>query len=465
LIAPVAEGDIVADKYRVERVLGVGGMGVVVAARHLELDERVAIKFLLPQVITDGAAVARFAKEARAAVKIKGEHVARVIDTGKLSNGAPYIVMEYLEGRDLGTWIAEQGPLTIEQAITFVLEACEAIAEAHRLGIVHRDLKPANLFVIRRPDGAPSVKVLDFGISKANGDRNSPEGVTTTSAVMGSPMYMSPEQMRSSRDVDARSDIWSLGVILYELLTLEPPFAGDSLPALVLKIADGPPRSLRSALPSAPERLEAIILRCLEKDPSRRFQSVADLAEALGEIAPASARPSVARIVGILRGEGHVANAVPAEVIRAEMPGSRRHRIASRGPMLAFGAGLAALGLVMVLAALLRRPPAPKAPVVLSEAAASPAPSPLGDVAPPHGASLPSIVASGREVTPSASADIAPLPAVASVVPSLRVEPPLRGHPVAKTPKPSMTKRDCNPNFYLDAQGDKHFKQECFIDR
>src|SRR5262245_59127005 len=162
----VREGEVLAGKYRVDRVLGVGGMGVVVAAHHIELDDKVAIKFLLPETLENGEAVARFAREARAAVKIKSEHVARVSDVGKLESGAPYMVMEYLVGSDLAGWLDERGPLPIDQVVEFVLQASEAIAEAHSLGIVHRDLKPANLFAIRRPDGALSIKVLDFGISK-----------------------------------------------------------------------------------------------------------------------------------------------------------------------------------------------------------------------------------------------------------------------------------------------------------
>src|SRR3954465_531507 len=163
----VHEGQILAGKFRIERVLGQGGMGVVVAATHLQLDQRVALKFLLPEALSNPEAVERFAREARAAVKIKSEHVARVADVGTLESGAPYMVMEYLEGSDLATWLQQRGKLPVEQAIEFVLQACEAIAEAHALGIVHRDLKPANLFVIQRADGVLAVKVLDFGISKA----------------------------------------------------------------------------------------------------------------------------------------------------------------------------------------------------------------------------------------------------------------------------------------------------------
>src|SRR5258706_2580107 len=206
---PVREGEILAGKYRVERVLGVGGMGVVVAATHIQLEERVAIKFLIKDALASGEAVARFAREARAAVKIKSEHVARVIDVGTLETGAPYMVMEYLEGGDLSQVLQSRGSLPMEEAVEYVLQACEAIAHAHVLGIVHRDLKPANLFLIRRPDGTNAIKVVDFGISKVMPGKgsSSDNAMTRTRAVMGSPLYMSPEQMTSTRDVDGRTDI------------------------------------------------------------------------------------------------------------------------------------------------------------------------------------------------------------------------------------------------------------------
>ncbi|HYJ11270.1 MAG TPA: serine/threonine-protein kinase [Polyangiaceae bacterium] len=296
-----------AGKYRIDRILGAGGMGVVVAAHHIRLDDRVAIKFLLPEMLLSGEAVARFEREARAAVKIKSEHVARVSDVGTLENGAPYMVMEYLEGGDLAAWLKQRGPLPVEQATEFVLQACEAIAEAHALGIVHRDLKPANLFVIRRPDGAASVKVLDFGISKMRGGGSSsvPDvSITKTSAMMGSPLYMSPEQMQSAKDVDARSDIWALGVIVYELLAGESPFHAESIPELVAKILSMPPPSLTSRRPDVPQALEAVIFRCLEKDLNRRYESVGQLAAALVAFAPTRARISLERISGIMRSAG-----------------------------------------------------------------------------------------------------------------------------------------------------------------
>ena len=248
----VAAGDVLAGKYRVERVLGQGGMGVVVAAHHLQLDEKVALKFLLPEALGNPEALARFEREARAAVKIKSEHVARVSDVGRLDSGAPYMVMEYLEGGDLQAWLIERGPMPVEQAVEFVLQACEAIAEAHALGIVHRDLKPANLFCVRRADGLLSVKVLDFGISKVTAPGAGDSSMTRTSAVMGSPLYMSPEQIQSSKRVDARSDVWSLGVILYQLVSGQTPFDAEEVMELAVKIATGEPARLQAARPDVP---------------------------------------------------------------------------------------------------------------------------------------------------------------------------------------------------------------------
>ena len=301
--APVNPGDVLAGKYRVERVLGMGGMGVVVAATHLELGQLVALKFLLPAAELDAEATARFIREARAAVRISSEHVARVTDVGRLENGAPYMVMEYLEGVDLGEHV-KGAHLPIDAAADFVLQACEAIAVAHALGIVHRDLKPANLFVTIRPDGTPLIKVLDFGISKVVGINEQNPSLTKTSAVMGSPLYMSPEQMRSARNVDARADIWSLGTILHELIAGSPPFSGETLGEVFSNVMTVEATPLRVLRPETPERLERLVQRALEKDPARRIANVGELAAALAEFAPARSRALVARVQGVLQRAG-----------------------------------------------------------------------------------------------------------------------------------------------------------------
>jgi serine/threonine-protein kinase len=295
------EGDILLGKYKVERVLGQGGMGVVVAARHVQLEEHVAIKFLLPEAMQSAEAVQRFMREARAAVKIKSEHVARVTDVGQLENGAPYMVMEYLEGKDLSGILEERGALPLPEAVGYVIQACEAIAEAHAIGIVHRDLKPANLFLAQRPDGHGSVKVLDFGISKVTSkDSTQNHAMTRTTAIMGSPLYMSPEQMASSRNVDLRTDIYAIGVILHELMTGGPVFMADTMPQLCAMILTEPPPPLRTLRPDAPAELEVVVQRCLAKDPRQRFPNVADLTWALLPFAPQGAQSSVDRITRLV---------------------------------------------------------------------------------------------------------------------------------------------------------------------
>ena len=304
--ATVNEGQVLANKYRVERVIGEGGMGMVVAARHIQLDEFVAIKFLLPDVAQNPEAVERFAREARASIKIKSEHVVRVMDVGTLEGNVPYMVMEFLEGGDLSALIQTRGaPLSPQEAVEYVLQGCEALADAHVLGIVHRDLKPANLFLTYRSDGSPCIKVLDFGISKVTGAAGaSGMSMTKTTAVMGSPLYMSPEQMASSRDVDPRSDIWALGAILYELLTGQPPFSAETLPQVCALILQSAPAPIRHFNPQVPEGLERAVLRCLEKRREDRFQNVGELAVALLDFGPKTARASVERISRVLTASG-----------------------------------------------------------------------------------------------------------------------------------------------------------------
>jgi len=300
----IRQGELLAGKYRVEQVLGAGGMGYVVAAMHEQLGQRVAVKLLVPELCENEDSVTRFLREARAAVKIHSEHVARVLDVGELTNGSPYMVMEFLSGRDLAEELDLPGQLEVQVAIDYVLQASEAVAEAHSLNLIHRDLKPANLFLTHRPDGSPLVKVLDFGISKAiNVDDSALEpapSLTATHSLLGSPAYMSPEQIRRPKSVDIRTDIWSLGSILFELLARDPPFNADSPLALLAAVVSDPLPSIRDKRPDVPVELEAVIAKCLEKNPDNRYQTVAELADALAPFAPRS-MPSVSRISGILR--------------------------------------------------------------------------------------------------------------------------------------------------------------------
>jgi eukaryotic-like serine/threonine-protein kinase len=275
-----AVGTLLAGKYRIDRIIGQGGMGMVVAATHIHLQQQVALKFLLPEFLNNTQVVERFVREARASAALRGEHVCRVSDVGALDMGAPYIVMELLEGVDLATLLVQQGTMQVAQACDYVLQASIGVAEAHGMSIVHRDLKPANLFLTRRPDGTPQIKVLDFGIAKAQGDSNL--NLTKTTSILGSPGYMSPEQLRSSKDVDIRSDIWSLGVILYELVTGRPPFTGESITELAIRVTMDPTPPLIGRMPHG---FDQVVNRCLAKDKAQRYPDLANLAHALAAYA------------------------------------------------------------------------------------------------------------------------------------------------------------------------------------
>jgi eukaryotic-like serine/threonine-protein kinase len=282
LLGAVRAGDVLAEKYRVERILGAGGMGVVVAARHELLRERVAIKLLSPERTLNKSFVRRFLTEARSMVKLKNEHIVRVLDVGTIDGGIPYLVMDLLEGTDLACLIGEQGALPAQFAADYVRQACIGLAEAHRHGLVHRDLKPANLFLTKRLDGSPFVKVLDFGVAKRFDDSVE---ATKTGQLVGSPNYMAPEQVSSPSTVDARADVWALGVILYELIAGARPFAGSTVYEIFAVILHDTPKPLREHVPTIAPELEAVVARCLEKDRARRFESVDALRAALAPFA------------------------------------------------------------------------------------------------------------------------------------------------------------------------------------
>ncbi len=320
---PISAGEVVDGTYVVEGELGSGGMGVVVVARHVSTQEPVAIKMLLRDALKSPEVLKRFKREQRTLSRLRSEHAIRVLGSG-VHGSYPYMVMEYLDGSDLEEELKTKGPLPVEEAVGLVLQACLAIAEAHALGVTHRDLKPGNLFLTRRADGTPCIKVLDFGISKVMDPQQSADQdpdsavVTKTTAVFGSPFYMSPEQMISARDVDARTDIWSLGVTLYELLTGNLPFAAASAEGVCRRILTGSPTPLREIRPSYPVGLDAAVLRCLQRSPSKRYATIADFAFSLvdyGSEHAALAAANVAKLVAPAEPQGP-----PSEQLEQTLP-------------------------------------------------------------------------------------------------------------------------------------------------
>jgi eukaryotic-like serine/threonine-protein kinase len=297
-------GQLVGGKYRIEHLLGKGAMGAVFVAHQELLQQRVALKVMLPEAAASEQAAARFLNEARAASKIEGEHVARVFDVGQLETGAPFIALELLDGSDLAKVLLARRRISVSEAVDYVLQALEALAQAHVLGIVHRDLKPANLFLAQRRDGSRVVKVLDFGISKviAPETGGAPNVLTASTSVLGSPLYMAPEQVRRSKSVDARADVWAVGVILFELLAGQPPFDAENVADVFVAILHQAPRPLHLLRPDLPDGIEAVVMRCLAKDASQRFGNVSELAAALSPFGPPHAQMSVDRIVRTVAG-------------------------------------------------------------------------------------------------------------------------------------------------------------------
>jgi serine/threonine-protein kinase len=384
--AIVKPSDVLGDKYRVERVIGMGGMGIVVAVRHIDLRTRFALKIMRPEAARDQESVERFLREARAAVQLKSEHCVQVIDVGRLDNGSPYMVMEFLVGRDLGELVAQEGARSPAEAVDYVLQACEGVAEAHARGIVHRDLKPQNLFITTRVDGTPLVKVLDFGLAKSLATTKEARALTQTTAVMGSPVYMSPEQMRASRLADTRSDTWSLGVCLHELLTGRPPFEGATFPELCSMVLNEPPSPMPSDIPRG---LTKIVNRCLEKNPAKRFANVAELAEALEGFA--AVRGAASRVRAVLEARHEALESLPPPSMHADPNAETRSATTMdtvRRPPVFRGRGRAlmaaaavAIASVTVIALLTRAPRPTIVPEHDSRSAGSP-----GDGPPPPAA-------------------------------------------------------------------------------
>jgi eukaryotic-like serine/threonine-protein kinase len=442
------EGDVLAGKFRIERVLGIGGMGMVVSAMHLQLDERVAIKFLLPEALMNAEAVARFGREARAAVKIKSEHVARVTDVGALESGAPYMVMELLRGQDLSQVLRDTGALPISVAVQYLLQACEALAEAHAVGIVHRDLKPANLFLTARADGSPCIKVLDFGISKVTNPSGSGAdmGMTRTQAIMGSPLYMSPEQLASAKDVDQRTDVWAVGCVLYELVTGRVPFEAETMPqlcTLILHTEPPPPRRLR---PDVPELLDQAILRCLRKDRNQRYPNVAALAADIAQFSPDAGPRSAERISRVLSSSGVssplLSSSNPASLSSGASTGAAWGNTQTSRGGRAVWYGLAGLGAVGVLGVVLwKATSAHRGPTVDPSAVVAPNKAPgepaTAAAAPATAAVIPA-ENSGRPRPPEPVASVAPAASATAMPashPTAGKGKPVAAKPVAGKPK------------------------------
>jgi serine/threonine protein kinase len=405
---PVRGGDVFAGKYVIDRVIGSGAMGVVVAANHAQLGEKVVLKFLRAGMAKRPDLVARFLREARSAVRIRSEHVARVLDAGTIDGDRPYIVMEHLEGCDLQELLHRRGPLPVAEAVEYVAQACLAMAEAHAMGVVHRDLKPSNIFLCRRGDGSPLIKVLDFGISKVIAEGCDQTDLTATNGILGSPIYISPEQAKSARSVDARADVWSLGVILHHLLVGQPPFVGDSITEVLSAILLSPPKHLSEALVGAPPELEDILLRCLEKDVEKRTPSVVALAVALAPWAKPDSRAAISRIasappkkraVGSAADEAHegaAGNEGGRGVMASAASGRRRAALKTAGIAVAVIASAAAGAALFAR----REEPPLSSPTVVNISAESPdiarrAPSPASPArtAPP--------IDSGSPIVPS----------------------------------------------------------------
>jgi eukaryotic-like serine/threonine-protein kinase len=276
----LAEGQTLAGKYLLVRQLGEGGMCVVYEAEHVGLRQGLALKVLKAELASDPDCVARFEREARAAAQLRSPNVAKVFDVDYLPGGQPYITMELLVGHDLGHELHESRRLPVELAVDYVRQACTGIAEAHALGIVHRDLKPENLFLTELGEltDRKLLKILDFGIAKNISDNA--RRLTAPDAVFGTVDYMSPEQIRSASKVDHRTDLWSLGVILYELLTGRTPYDGDAR-SVIAQIVSEPVRPPTALVPELPPSLVSTVMRALQKDPDKRFQSAEELRAAL----------------------------------------------------------------------------------------------------------------------------------------------------------------------------------------
>jgi len=442
---PVEIGERFAERYVVSHIVGGGGMSVVVGARHDHLDQLMAVKFLAVPSELRREGVQRFFQEARAAASLRSEHIVRVTDAGTDEKGRHFIAMELLDGSDLAQVLNDKGPLPIADAVGFILHACEGIAEAHAAGIVHRDLKPANLFATRRIDGSPLVKVLDFGISKIANvrDQTGDQLLSHPESVLGTPRYMSPEQLRTPAEVDGRTDVWALGVMLLELLTGENPFAAPTAPEIFAAIlADREAPSAEALRPEVPRALSEVIARCLRKDPTLRTPSAGALAAELLPWSPPWAHEAGDRAARICQSESHrpatpapspaetVASPALADQAPPRAKAARRSVRSLRGGLVLGFTGTLVLGAVLMLRAS-SGSRTDQREAVVPIAPAPPSPSSIAPAAPPQAVGGAGEGSRPPEAPAGAAEAIAPTPA----------EPPLRAKPEARRPRPKAKTR------------------------
>jgi len=418
-------GEVVGEKYRLVRLLGEGGMGSVYEARHDVIGRRFAVKFLHAELAGHPEILARFRREAQAAGSLENENIAAVTDFGSSPDGAPYIVMEFLEGEDLAKTLARNGPLPISRSAHILIQVCRGLTAAHARGIVHRDLKPENLLLQQRGDGGDLVKILDFGIAKLKSTEHRPEAATRTGITLGTPYYMPPEQARGQKELDERADIYALGVILFELLSGQKPHNGENYNAILYSILMGSAPRIEQFRPDLPPELAAVVHRAMASEANQRYQSVSELAQAL---APFTGRamtpaPTIASAAIMMTGPG-----VPAQSHRSISSGNTRSPVAfTPNPSLALPlpersrVGLwVGLGVALLVAAGIGTFMMTGAPATAPSATAA-TPTPPATLPPPAAELAPTPPAPAVEVAPSPP-------------PTVSAEPPRPAQPAISRP-------------------------------